>query len=197
MMAWIKCTDRMPPDMDPVTPDYKARKLGKPTMDLRKRIYSRVKVNEETGCWEWQGCKRSGYGRTIIGSRTDGTRRTECTHRISYMLNYGEIPKGMEVCHKCDNPSCINPDHLFLGTYKDNAMDCLNKGRMFTQIGEEHASSKLTEEIVKNARIEYSKGNISSRELAKKYNVSRKTMWDALTGKTWKHVSCLPHKAKK
>lgn len=78
-----------------------------------------------------------------------------------------------------------------------DAMDCLNKGRMFTQIGEEHASSKLTEEIVKNARIEYSKGNISSRELAKKYNVSRKTMWDALTGKTWKHVSCLPHKAKK
>lgn len=197
-MDWIKVTpETMPPDMEPVTPDYKARKLGKPTMDLWTRIYSRVKINEETGCWEWQGCKRSGYGRTIIGSRTDGTRRTECTHRISYMLNYGEIPKGMEVCHKCDNPSCINPDHLFLGTYKDNAMDCLNKGRMYNPKGEKQGRSKLKEVDVATAREEYLKGEVSSRELAKRYNVSRKTMWDALTGKTWKHVSCLPHEVKK
>lgn len=195
-MEWIKATDRLPEDIKPIVPDYKARKRGEPTMDLWDRIYSKVEINESTGCWEWQGYKRNGYGRTTIGSRTNGTRRSECTHRISYMLNYGEIPKGMDVCHKCDNPSCINPKHLFLGTPRDNAVDCLNKGRRHDISGENKHNAKLTKTDVENIRKIYELKELSLRELARKYNVNRKTMWNAITGKTWKCVLYLPYKGK-
>ena len=129
--------------MQSVSPDYKARKQGKPTMPLKERLYSKIKINQYTGCWEWQGTLRNGYGRMIIGSRTDGTRRSESAHRVSYMLNYGEIPGGMEVCHKCDNPRCINPEHLFIGTRKYNIAEREAKERNIDPIGEVHDNEKL------------------------------------------------------
>lgn len=113
--------------------------------NVYQRLISHMKINKTTGCWEWQGSKRNGYGRMIIGSRTDGTRKTVSTHRLSYELHYGEIPQGMEICHKCDNPCCINPDHLFAGTRQDNVDDRERKGRNNPPKGEKHAKAKLTE----------------------------------------------------
>lgn len=97
--------------------------------NVRERLLRHTNHNEISGCLEWTGSKRSGYGRMIIGSRKDGTRKSVSAHRVSYEIEYGEIPAGMEVCHKCDNPSCVNPKHLFLGTRQDNINDRERKGR--------------------------------------------------------------------
>lgn len=82
------------------------------------------KVDKSGNCWIWQGSvNKEGYG----GVQVKGM--TWSTHRYSWFIEYGEIPKGLCVLHKCDNPSCVRPDHLFLGTQKDNVIDCYNKGR--------------------------------------------------------------------
>lgn len=184
MSEWISVKDRLP--------DYSARKCGLPTMPLEQRLYSHVAINPRSGCWEWTGSKRNGYGRLTVGSRIDGTRRSVSAHRMSYELNFGEIPDGMEVCHKCDNPCCINPDHLFLGTRKDNADDRERKGRNIIFTGEEQPRAKLTKKAVKNARWERAYKGASFQELANKYGVSKKTIQNAVKGVTWKCVSYLP-----
>lgn len=176
-------------------PDYKARKRGEPTMNLRQRLYSHAKKNDETGCWEWAGSKRGCYGRIIVGSRVDGTRRSDTAHRVSYIINFGEIPDGLYVCHKCDNPACINPNHLFLGTAKENMEDCSKKGRIVAKAGENQGRSKLTEESVRDARRKFFVERVSSWRMADIYCVSRRTMWNALTGKTWKCVDYWPEPA--
>ncbi len=94
------------------------------------RFWNKVK-KEESGCWNWIGALRSGYG--II--KIDG--KLISTHRLSYILTNGNIPEGMFICHKCDNPKCVNPDHLFLGTRSDNMIDALNKGRIYIPNGKE------------------------------------------------------------
>ena len=177
-------------------PDYKARKRGEPTMLLRDRLYGKTRVNPYTDCWEWQGYKRNGYGRITTGSRTDGTRRTSSAHRVSYELEHGEIPEGMEVCHKCDNPSCINPKHLFLGTRQDNVNDREAKGRNIVQSGEAHSRAKLTQKEVKEARQKRASYNIPYAKLADKYGVCKKTMMNAIKGKNWKCVKYFPETPK-
>ena len=137
-----------------MTPDYSVRRRGKPIMSIEDRLKSHISINPITGCWEWQGSKCHGYGHTIMGSRTDGTRQPISAHRLSYMVFKGEIPKGYEVCHKCDNPCCINPEHLFLGTRQDNVNDRERKHRNVVKTGEEHYLSKLTKKDVKNIRWE-------------------------------------------
>ena len=141
-------------------------------------------INKVTGCWEWQGSKCNGYGRMVIGSRTDGTRRTIQTHRASYELKYGEIPEGMEICHKCDNPCCINPDHLFAGTRQDNIDDRERKGRNNPPKGEKHAKAKLTEQDVLDIRAKRAEGK-SFGKLAQEYGVHKRTIQDAVIGKNW------------
>ena len=164
--------------------------------NVYQRLVRHIAINNNSGCWEWIGSKRNGYGRMIVGSRTDGTRRNVSTHRISYELKYGEIPEGMEVCHKCDNPCCVNPDHLFLGTKKDNAADRDAKGRNIVFIGEEQPMSKLTRKSVKDARWERAYKGTSYQMLADRYGVAKKTMMNAIKGVTWKCVPYMPEPPK-
>lgn len=97
---------------------------------LRPCPFIEARIKEmPSGCWEWQNAKNNrGYGKATYNGKL------ELAHRISYRLhNHREIPKGMIVCHTCDNPGCVNPLHLFLGTYSDNMQDCKNKGRLDTK----------------------------------------------------------------
>lgn len=162
---------------------------------IHARLMSHVSI-EPSGCWEWQGSTRNGYGRMTIGSRKDGSRKTVSTHRIAYWLHYGEIPDGMEVCHKCDNPRCVNPYHLFIGTRQDNIDDRERKGRNITFTGEEQPRAKLTKKEVKDARWERAYKGTSFQILADRYGVSKKTMINAIKGVTWKCVPYIPEPPK-
>jgi len=182
-MEWISVEER---------PDYSARKKGLPTMSIDQRLKRGVKVNQQTGCWEWQKTKRNGYGRLIVGSRTDGTRKSVSAHRLSYELFCGKIPDGMEICHKCDNPCCINPDHLFAGSKQDNMDDRERKGRNRPQCGSDNVFAKLSEEAVLQARTERAEKGTAFETLAKRYGVAKKTMQNAINGITWKSVPLPP-----
>ena len=161
-------------------------------MPIEERLKKNIKVNSSTGCWEWQGVKRCGYGRTIIGSRKDGTRKSISAHRLAYIVWKGDIPNGYEVCHKCDNPCCINPDHLFVGTRQDNIDDRERKGRNVIKTGEENQNAKLTKDSVTEARLEHVVNGVSFQKLADKYGVNKKTIMNAVKGVTWGCVNYMP-----
>ena len=149
-------------------------------LTLKDRFFRYVRQTD--GCWEWlsyidpQGYGRLNYkGRPMLASR------------ISYLIHFGEIPEGQGVCHKCDNPSCTNPDHLFLGTQADNVADMHSKGRGRKRgmKGTEHHHSKLTDDDVRAIR----QSAESDSSLAKQYSVSRPTIYAIKRGLTWKHVT--------
>ena len=179
-----------------MTMDYSARKRGMPTMPVVERIKLNVAVKPFTGCWDWKGSKKRGYGHTIIGSRVDGTRKTIAAHRLSYETFVGPIADGMEVCHKCDNPSCVNPEHLFLGTRQDNVDDRESKRRNNPPKGSNNGRAKLSEADVMSARFERAEKRTSYQKLADRYGVSKKTMQNAIIGRTWNCVAYMPEPPK-
>lgn len=139
------------------------------------------KVDKSGDCWVWTACKcSSGYGNFSVSGRICSS------HRVSYELHIGKIPDGLSVLHKCDNPACINPDHLFTGTQKDNMQDCVAKGR-FTR-GENVHSSRLTEKDVVEIRRKYANGDISQRQLARDYNMGSRAIHCVVHRIKWKHV---------
>lgn len=134
---------------------------GQTVYPPKERI-ERLSIPEpNSGCWIWIGTirpSRSGilYGRLIAGSRSDGTRKNWSAHRYSYSTFKGSIPEGLCVCHHCDNGLCVNPDHLFVGTQKDNSDDRDRKGRLVPapiSRGELHHSAKYSDEQINDARI--------------------------------------------
>lgn len=133
-------------------------------------------------CWEWTACTTpQGYGQFVFNGKMQGA------HRVSWQIHRGSIPDGMLICHKCDNPKCVNPDHLFLGTHKDNSVDMSIKGRGSLKRGEKHPSAKLKEEDVKE--IFNLSGKLSQREIAKKFNVTQGLIVNILNHRSWRTVS--------
>lgn len=156
-----------------------------------KRFWSKVDRISDEACWPWRGSTVPpwGYGKLTI--RGHGQR----AHRVSYELAYGPIPKGLFVCHKCDNPGCVNPKHLFLGTHSDNMRDCVRKGRHSTQVnpllrsGPNNGMSKLSEEAVRVIRETNVPGYFgNSAKLAKKYGVTSDYVRAVARGDRWKHI---------
>jgi len=146
------------------------------------RFMDKVSPEPNSGCWLWTGCvNQDGYGQILSGRSPKGA------HRVSYLLFRGEISQGLHVCHKCDVPSCVNPEHLFLGTPADNAADKVRKGRQqrLSFKGEMNGCAKLTENDVRAIRS----SNLKGIELSKMYNVARGVISEIRSRKAWKHVA--------
>jgi hypothetical protein len=149
-----------------------------------RRFYSKIKKSR--GCWFWLGHRgANGYGH--FRWRVNGSR-CYYAHRFSYAYHIGAIPEGMHVCHKCDNPGCVNPDHLFIGTAKDNQRDASRKGRKVgNPAGRPVGGSKLTPEQAIQIRAELGAG-FSKKLIAKRYKVSTGTILNIQRGITFKEV---------
>lgn len=165
-----------------ITCSDKTKKTVKP---VKERFYNNIKINSQ-GCWIWHGSKdKDGYGNFSF----EGEQRA---HRVAYKLWIGEIPNGMMVCHHCDTPACVNPEHLFLGTAKDNTQDMIKKGRNIQRYidrsGKNNGHAKLTEEDIQNIRALYGSKKFTHRSLAKKFNVSRTNIGSIVNNNLWQHV---------
>jgi len=157
---------------------------------MKDRLLSRVRKQQDSGCWIWQGAtKGMGYGYLTVGSRVDNSRRTALAHRESYAAFVGEIPKGMYVCHHCDIPACINPDHLFIGTNQDNVDDREMKGRNDTSgiklRHESHPAAKLKWIDIRRIRTDVEVKGWTQQKIADEMGVSRSTIKDILHMRTW------------
>lgn len=147
----------------------------------QKRFWNHVRIAD--GCWEWFGGKdRGGYG--ILHSPNPERRRL-LAHRVSWELHRGAIPAGMFVLHTCDNRSCVNPAHLFLGTHASNMRDMTAKGRQAS--GVRHSQAKLTDEAVLEIRAKRANGT-TQPALAALYGVSQTTISRICQRVLWRHL---------
>lgn len=135
-------------------------------------------MNKTDTCWNWKGGKNSdGYG------YFDFENSSGKAHRASWIINFGSISSGLSVLHHCDNPACVRPDHLFLGTQKDNMEDCARKGRI--KAGKR--AVKLNPEKVRKIRLKIKNGE-SVPAVASEYGVNNSAIHFIIKGVNWKHV---------
>jgi len=157
---------------------------------LREKFSERFIPEPNSGCWIWTAGfnARDGYGRFKI----NGKERT--AHRSSYIIHRGPVEGGMDVCHKCDTRLCVNPDHLFVGTRKENMNDCIRKGRfkypVVTQgIGHHRGMRKLSDaqviEVLKLTKI----GGLSDAAIARMFSVCEETVRKIRLGRSFKHLT--------
>lgn len=146
----------------------------------------------ENGCWEWTALCDGGYGRIRSGDKMIGS------HRLSYEMHH-PLTKPIDeielfVMHSCDNPRCVNPSHLSLGTNQDNMTDMVNKGRKvgISRPGEKHPNAKLTEKEVLEIRTRYTGIWGQQKQLATEYGVNFKTISDIIRNRKWTHLPPLP-----
>lgn len=136
--------------------------MTKPQTTIEDRFWSKVKRGKEDDCWEWQGARfRQGYGAFT-------NKTTKYAHRMAYILTYGSIPEGMFILHKCDNPPCCNPKHLWLGTQADNVHDRYNKRH-----SKYYPLEKLGDKSKSAIRLLYATGFYTMQDLASMCKVSQ------------------------
>lgn len=147
------------------------------------------KVRKTNGCWLWTAGRRGdGYGQFYVSGKAVGA------HRFSWLLHFGVIPDGLCVCHTCDNPPCVNPDHLFIGTVRDNFDDMVSKGRNNILEpprlrGSKNSQAKLTEEIARDILSRDYSGYGSVTRVAREFGVTRESIWNIRKRLTWQHIS--------
>lgn len=153
------------------------------TPDLMAVFWSVVDTTSLDGCWPWTGPRDArGYGHFRI------RRSTFRAHRISLAFATGPIPDGLYVCHRCDNPPCVRPDHLVAARPVDNVADMAAKGRRHNNAGERNANSILTAGQAEEIR----KSSETNASLAAKYSVSRWTIGNIRLGKSWSEIAARP-----
>ena len=158
-----------------------------------------LNVDKGDDCWEWTGPRdNNGYG--SLRCHVDGERKKIGAHRFAWILANGEIPAGLWVLHRCDNPSCVRPDHLFTGTAGDNSRDARDKGRLFLQSdrhpaklgafrGEGNGQAILSDNDIRFIRAKYAAGGVTHKQLAEEFGVTRPSISRVVSRKTWKHVA--------
>lgn len=147
---------------------------------LQERFWRYVERGAD--CWEWTGSRSDGYG-TL---RTD--RSCIKAHRVSWILHKGPVPEGSVIRHRCDNAGCVNPDHLELGTQRDNMRDAMVRGRLTNRVrGEQHYRARLTAAAVARIR-ELAAAGRSRASIAREFEIAQVTVWRVLTGQSWRHV---------
>ena len=152
---------------------------AKKRLSPRDRIEIAVMPEPNSGCWLWtQGTNAKGYAQLRYAGRMYRA------NRFSWAAHYGDIPTGQQVLHRCDNPLCVNPQHLFLGTNLDNVADRVRKGRGVVFVGINHPRAKLTEDDVHSIRA----STLTLKQLALQFGVSTRAIHCAKTGITWSHL---------
>jgi hypothetical protein len=156
---------------------------------LRERFWEKVDKQGpigpyvDTPCWIWTASKsKRGYGQIGVAAS-----RPQRAHRVSWRLEHGEIPQGVHVLHRCHNTSCVNPDHLYLGTAQNNADDRVQAGRASAPKGSKHPNSILCESDVLEI-IRLRSLDISYSQIAKQFNTTAVNVCDICVGKSWSHV---------
>lgn len=151
---------------------------------LVDRFNEKWTLDPDSGCWLWDAYRMpSGYGTIRLGQKEEGS---ESAHRVSWIINRGPIPDRMCICHRCDNPPCVNPDHLFLGTYSENTLDAVSKDRFHPPVirGTDTKLAKLTDDQVREIR----KDCRASRAVGADYKVSHTVILYIRRGRTWSHI---------
>lgn len=163
------------------------------TLEILERYWPKIDLSDLDGCWPWMaGRLHWGHGAFTINAKM------ERAHRVMWVLHYGEIPQGLCVCHQCDNPPCCNPNHLFLGTHRENMADRNAKGRTASgdrsgsalhpevHQGERHWKTRLKEVDIREIRA--LRGQIRQIDLASRFGVDQGQISAIQLGKAWKHI---------
>lgn len=165
------CSKACLPQLRPVAPE--------------ERFWSKVDIREPEMCWPWKAYRNEfGYGTFCYEGQM------QHASRVVFALRGEAVPQGMEVLHSCDNPACVNPAHLSVGTHRDNMLESVQRGRHGGRkfSGERHPATKLTGDDVRMIRRLYDSGQATSKQLAVQYGLSTSGMWAIVSRKTWKHL---------